>query len=62
VIVDKAELCYDLFGDLLLIQRWGGLGNRLNGQLKLFLIYLPEWHGSMRLIGSAGKEKILIIG
>lgn len=29
---DEAELCYDLFGYLLLIQRWGGLGNRLNGQ------------------------------
>ncbi|WP_334473077.1 hypothetical protein [Arsenophonus sp. PmNCSU2021_1] len=28
----EAELCYDLFGDLLLIQRWGGLGNHLHGQ------------------------------
>ncbi|HGJ5876636.1 MAG TPA: hypothetical protein ACHBX0_09930 [Arsenophonus sp.] len=25
----EAEQCYDLFGDLLLIQRWGGLSNRL---------------------------------
>ncbi len=29
---------------------------------KLFLIYLPELHSSTRLTGSAGKEKILIIG
>ncbi|ENN8378621.1 hypothetical protein I6L80_21500 (plasmid) [Providencia rettgeri] len=28
----EAELCFDLFGDLLLIQRWGGLGNNLHGQ------------------------------
>ncbi|HGJ5920366.1 hypothetical protein [Arsenophonus apicola] len=28
----EAALSYDLFGDLLLIQRWGGLGNHLHGQ------------------------------
>ncbi|MEY1579605.1 hypothetical protein AB7Z98_12135 [Providencia manganoxydans] len=28
----EAELCFDLFGDLLLIQRWGGLTNKLHGE------------------------------
>lgn len=28
----EAELCSDLFGDLLLIQRWGGKGNQRHGQ------------------------------
>lgn len=28
----EAELCFDLFGDLLLIQRWGGLHNALHGE------------------------------
>ncbi|SUC31978.1 Uncharacterised protein [Providencia rettgeri] len=37
----EAELCFDLFGDLLLIQRWGGLGNNLmDKKQSLLLIFL----------------------